>query len=38
METSIYKKMEDAKNDLYSVADDDDLRIPPKNYKTEKKN
>ena len=37
METSIYMKMEDAKNVLYSVADDDDLRIPPKNYKTERK-
>lgn len=38
METSIYMKKEDAKNGLYSVADDDDLRIPPKNYKTERKN
>jgi len=38
METSIYMKVEDAKNGFYSVADDDDLTIPPKNYKTERKN
>ena len=48
MDTSIYMKMEDAKNGLYPVAvvvdndddddDDDDLRILPKNYKTEGKN
>jgi len=37
METSIYMTVEDAKNGLYSVADDD-LAIPPKNYKTERKN
>jgi hypothetical protein len=37
METSIYRKMEHAKNGLYPVADDD-LTIPPKNYKTKRKN
>jgi len=36
METSIYMKGEDAKNGLYSVADEDDLTIPTKNYKTER--
>jgi hypothetical protein len=31
-------KMEDAKNGLYPVADDDDFRTPTKKYKTERKN
>jgi hypothetical protein len=38
METTIYTKMEGAKNGLYSVTDDDDLRIPPKYYITKRKN